>query len=339
MDKALKTKIETCYFNWSGQMPTSITPLAQSGSNRLYFRIENENQSVLAAYNSDLLENKAFLGFTQHFAQQGANVPKVYYVHKDQTIYLLQDLGNETLLQKRMVYKEANVLPSSIIDLYKKSLAGLAQLQTAMSKDLDFSLCISRPVFDRQAIYWDLNYFKYYFLKVKGVLFNEQHLEDDFNTLSQYLAGADAQYFMFRDFQARNIMCHNNEAFFIDYQGGRKGALQYDVASLLFQAKANLPFDLREELASYYLSEVKKYISISDQDFWDYYYGFVWIRCIQVLGAYGFRGLIEGKKHFLESIPFALKNIKWLLENTNIPISMPTIKKAFNDLIQINDNE
>ena len=175
---------------------------------------------------------------------------------------------------------------------------------------------------DRQSILWDLNYFKYYFLKPKNILFDEQKLEDDFHKLIDILLEADQNYFMYRDFQARNIMIHDNSTYFIDYQGGRKGALQYDLASILYQIKAQLPESVRNILIDHYLKELEKYTAISKEKFMLHFYPYLFIRLIQVMGAYGFRGLIEKRSHFIESIPMAIESLKDLLPKFDFLLDM-----------------
>ena len=198
---------------------------------------------------------------------------------------------------------------------------------------LDWSVCYPRPAFDRQSMLWDLHYFKNYFLKLAKIPFDEQLLEDDCDHFIQFLLEAEDNFFMFRDFQSRNIIIKGDRPYFIDYQGGRKGALQYDVASLLFQAKGNIPHSIREELLAHYLDAVEKLMPIDRKQFMRYYYGFVLIRCLQAMGAYGFRGLYERKEHFLTSIPFAIKNIAWLLENVQIPVEIPELRKCLKEMI------
>ena len=180
---------------------------------------------------------------------------------------------------------------------------------------------------------WDLNYFKYYFLKLGKIPFNEQTLEIDFNTFSDYLLGADCNYFLYRDFQSRNIMIKNGEPYFIDYQGGRKGALQYDIASLLFDAKADLPHNVRAELLQYYISTVKNYVAIEETEFIQMFFGYVLIRIMQALGAYGFRGFYEKKEHFLKSIPYAIDNLSWLLNTVSFPIKIPSLTEALQGVV------
>jgi hypothetical protein len=194
-------------------------------------------------------------------------------------------------------------------------------------------VCYPRASFDRQSIAWDLNYFKYYFLKLAGVQFHEQTLEEDFEKLTEFLLKAERGYFLYRDFQSRNIMLCDGHPYFLDYQGGRKGALQYDIASLLFDAKAELPPELRAQLLNHYLESLAKHITVKRETFLEHYYGFVYVRIMQALGAYGFRGFYERKAHFLQSVPYALRNVRWLLHNAKLPIELPALMQAFTDMV------
>lgn len=316
--------------------PLNITPLnaAGSGSGRKYFRITSLNGVVVGAYNEDRKENEAFLGFTKHFLSKSFAVPKVYAEDLDKNIYLLEDLGDETLYDFLSSRRNGMVeFSSELLDIYQRALDGLLRIQMEGSRGLDFSLCYPRAAFDEQSIRWDLNYFKYYFLKLAKIPFNEQLLENDFNTLCQYLLEADSQYFLYRDFQSRNIMLKNNDIYFIDYQGGRRGALQYDVASLLYDGKAGIPQTVREELVRYYVKQLASYNAQAAEKFMDYYYAFVFIRIMQAMGSYGFRGFYEKKTHFLQSIPYALNNLKWLIDNVQLKIEIPTLWDLFHKLI------
>ena len=192
---------------------------------------------------------------------------------------------------------------------------------------------LSLGSFDRQSIAWDLNYFKYYFLRLAGVPFNEHALEDDFGRLTDFLMTASRDYFLYRDFQSRNIMLRDGQPFFLDYQGGRKGALQYDIASLLFDAKADLPPELRQELLDHYLDALAKFVRLDRDVFMKHYYAYVYVRILQALGAYGFRGFYERKAHFLQSVPYAMKNLRWLLHNVTLPIELPTLMAAFQGML------
>src|SRR5262249_8845581 len=197
----------------------------------------------------------------------------------------------------------------------------------------NYKVCYPRSSFDRQSINWDLNYFKYYFLRLAGIPFSEQALEDDFGRLTKFLLSAPHDYFLYRDFQSRNIMLRDGQPYFLDYQGGRKGALQYDIASLLYDAKADLPADLRQQLLDHYLDALAGFLPLDRAAFMQYYYAYVYIRIMQALGAYGFRGFYERKVHFLQSVPYALKNLRWLLHNVKLPIALPTLLEAFHSML------
>jgi len=200
-------------------------------------------------------------------------------------------------------------------------------------RDLNYKVCYPRASFDRQSIAWDLNYFKYYFLRLAGIPFNEQALEDDFSRLTKFLLSAGREYFLYRDFQSRNVMLRDGQPFFVDYQGGRKGALQYDIASLLYDAKADLPPELRLQLLDHYLDELAGFVDLGRDAFMQHYYAYVYVRIMQALGAYGFRGFYERKVHFLQSVPYALKNLHWLLDNVQLPIALPTLMDAFKSMV------
>ncbi len=208
-------------------------------------------------------------------------------------------------------------------------MLALPRFQIEAGRDLNYKVCYPRASFDRQSIAWDLNYFKYYFLKLAGISFNEQALEDDFDSLTQFLLKADRDYFLYRDFQSRNVMMRDTLPFFVDYQGGRKGALQYDIASLLYDAKADLPPELRQQLLDRYLDVVGGLIDLDREVFMEHYYAYVYIRIMQALGAYGFRGFYERKAHFLQSVPYALKNVRWLLNHVKLPIALPMLMETF----------
>jgi aminoglycoside/choline kinase family phosphotransferase len=316
---------------WSGETVRSSIKLAQSGSDRVYYRIKGASKSVIATHSPDSKENKAFLTFTRHFSSKGLPVPTLYLVDVAQCMYLQEDLGDVALYQ--LLPTDGKPFTSELVQLYKQILSQLVQLQVRGNEGLDYSVCYPRAAFDHQSMLWDLHYFKNYFLKLAKIGFDEQALEDDFERFIAFLLQADTTHFMFRDFQSRNIMVKENKPYFIDYQGGRKGALQYDLASLLFQAKGNIPHSIREELLDHYLDEVEQLIPIHRKEFTKYYYGYVLIRCLQAMGAYGFRGLYERKEHFISSIPFAIKNIAWLLENVQIPVEMPELRRCLQEMV------
>jgi aminoglycoside/choline kinase family phosphotransferase len=285
-------------------------------------------------YNEDRKENDAFLSFSSIFRKHRLPVPEVYATDPSGQIYLLSDLGNMTLFNFLSgIRRNDQDFPEDVIRIYKKAIGFLPVFQVVAGKELDYSKSYPRQVFDRQSMMWDLNYFKYYFLKLAKVPFDEQKLEDDFHTLVNFLLEAGADHFMYRDFQSRNIMLVDGEPRFIDYQGGRKGPLQYDIASLLYDAKAAVPEPVRESLLEYYLEVLEKYSPVDRKSFRQFYTGFILIRILQALGAYGFRGYYENKPHFLKSIPFAIANLKYLLDAKPFPVSIPMLVEVLRKII------
>ena len=327
--------LKRLYLSWAGEEVLLFNQLPLSGSARKYFRMQGHTYSAIGVYNPDAKENSAFLAFTRHFSSHGLAVPEIYATQEDECIYLLQDLGDKTLYQMVTSRETGSPVSAEVELLYRKAIAELPRFQIVAGRDLDYSYCYPRQNFDRQSIMWDLHYFKYYFLKPNGIIFDEQLIEDDFGRLAEYLSQTPSDYFMFRDFQSRNIMVDGDKLFFIDYQGGRRGALQYDLASLLFQAKAGLSPDFREEMLKHYLNELKHYISIDEDEFTRQYYAFVLVRLLQVAGAYGFRGYFEKKPHFLQSIPYVLKQMQWFAYNVDIPVVLPELKSVIEKMAQI----
>lgn len=328
MNLQIKEQLIRLYEGHFNEEMTTFEVLPPSGSYREYCRIKSKNQQTVGAYNSDIKENTAFLEFSTHFLKKGISVPKIFAVNDDKTCYLLEDLGNLTLFDYLSKTRELEGFSEKLINIYRKVLAELPKIQINAGKGIDFTKCYPRSAFDKQSMMWDLNYFKYYFLKLAKISFDEQALEDDFQVFCEYLLTADTGYFMYRDFQSRNIMLHDNTISFIDYQGGRKGALQYDLASLLYDAKADIPQNVREELFEFYLEELNKYMQVDHDEFKAYFTGYTLIRIMQAMGAYGFRGFYEKKEHFLKSIPFALENLKYLLKYNNMPIQLPELFKV-----------
>src|SRR5204863_5781947 len=228
----------------------------------------------------------------------GLPAPEIYAEDLSHGAYLEEDLGDTTLFEFLSQNRAGENIASQAIEAYREVVAVLPRFQVEAGRDLNYKLCYPRASFDRQSIAWDLNYFKYYFLKLAGIPFNEQQLEDDFSRLTKHLLSASRDYFLYRDFQSRNIMMRNGKPFFVDYQGGRKGALQYDVASLLFDAKADLPPELRQQLLDHYLAVLPRFTEMTRERFMEHYYAYVYVRIMQAMGAYGFRGFFERKTHF-----------------------------------------
>ncbi|MCK9399988.1 MAG: phosphotransferase [Bacteroidales bacterium] len=323
--------LKELFKQWSGNFPDNVTVIPPSGSERRYFRLKYQGVSAIGVWNPVKEENSAFLHFTRHFLTNGLHVPSIYSFDPENNIYLIEDLGDTSLFSLLENKPPDTGIPQEIIRLYQESLRELVRFQVKAGKSLDYNYCYPHSSFDTRSMKWDLNYFKYYFLKLH-VPFHEGKLEDDFDTLVNYLNNAESDYFMYRDFQSRNILVKGGIPYFIDYQGGRRGPLQYDIASLLFQVKADLPFPLREELLDFYFSELSPFVRTDQATFKKQYYGFVLIRLLQVLGAYGFRGLIEKKLHFLSSIPFALKNLDWWLTHVDLQLNLPELLPAIKSL-------
>jgi aminoglycoside/choline kinase family phosphotransferase len=300
------------------------------GSGRTIVRVRGGGVSAIGIVYSVREENVAFLEFSRHFLAHGLAVPEIYAENLDQGAYLEEDLGDTTLFEYLSQNRAGEAISPEVIEAYRKVVAELPRFQVDAGRDLNYKVCYPRASFDRQSIAWDLNYFKYYFLRLASIPFNEQALEHDFGRLTKFLLSADREFFLYRDFQSRNVMLRDGKPFFVDYQGGRKGALQYDIASLLYDGKADLPPSLRDELLNYYLECLTKYVGISSDAFMEHYYSYVYIRIMQALGAYGFRGFYERKPHFLQSVPYALKNLRWLASNVKLPIELPALMDAFN---------
>jgi aminoglycoside/choline kinase family phosphotransferase len=314
---------------------TSVQPLQDQlgGSGRNIIRLADHQRSAIGILYGVREENSAFLEFSRTFRSNGLPVPQIYEEALDQGAYLEEDLGDETLFGFLSQNRNGEEIAPEVIEAYRKVVAILPRFQVEMRNKINYKVCYPRSSFDRQSITWDLNYFKYYFLRLAGIPFSEQALENDYSRLTKFLLSADREYFLYRDFQSRNVMLVDGSPYFLDYQGGRKGALQYDVASLLFDAKADLPPTLRQQLLEYYLDTLATFLPIDRDAFLHYYYAYVYVRVMQALGAYGFRGFYESKPVFLQSVPYALKNIRWLLHNVTLPVALPSLMAAFTAML------
>ena len=304
--------------------------LKQQGSNRIYTRERNENgRSVIRVVGTSRDENRAFIYMARHFHALGLPVPELYGVSEDEMSYTQEDLGDTILFDHLDDYT-----------LLERTMRALAHVQVEGAKDFDWSVCFPVPAFDERSIRWDLNYFKYCFLKGTKIEFSEPQLEDAFDTVVKVILAQPAETFLYRDFQSRNVMIKDGQPYFIDFQGGRRGPTQYDVASFLWQAKANFAPALREKLIDAYLDELEKvnissfHHSINKAEWRAALPHFVLLRTLQVLGAYGYRGYFERKPHFLESIPLALKNLHALFEtNPDLQTKYPYLYAISNDLL------
>ena len=308
-----------------------ISKIPQSGGDRVYFRITQGQQSWIATYNLNLRENETFIEFANHFYAKGLPVPQILAVSENKSIYIQSDLGSVSLLE--VLEKEGKT--EHVFSLFQKSLSALAKLQVHGGAGLDYNYCLTSKEFGKHAILTDLLYYKYYFLDALQYPYDKQALINEFELLSDQLASKDLNHFLFRDFQSRNIIVSNDEVYFIDFQGGMQGGLSYDVASLLWQAKAELSNEWKEKLVDYYISEVQKLLpsKMHEAKFRKQYNGFVLLRLLQVLGAYGFRGLFERKAHFLTSIPLGLNNLKNFLAVSPISNDTPVFAGILNWMV------
>ena len=337
-------QLKRLFAAWAGVPCAEILALGANGSSRRYYRMTWGGRSAIGAIADDLRENEAFFAYSRHFFDRGVPVPELYAVADDRRHYLQQDLGDQTLYGLlREKKQQGGGFDAEMLALYKQALADLHTIQVA-GRDMDFSVGYPRAAFDMRSILWDLNYFKYYYLKLQHIPFDEDRLQDDFERFADLLLSADCNYFMYRDFQGRNIMVndergmmnnersslitHHSSLYYIDYQGGRRGAAQYDVASLLYSAKSDLPEPVRAELLQHY---VKLH---GDPDFMQHFWHYVIVRILQTLGAYGYRGLYERKPYFIESIPLAVGNLRRIIEEHPLPADLHELNTALTHLCQ-----
>jgi aminoglycoside/choline kinase family phosphotransferase len=334
LKKNVEQSIKKLFNKWSGEEALEILPLPESGSYRRYFRLKGQTKTAIAVYNEDRKENIAFIEFSRHFKRKNLAVPEIYEVNLSENIYLQEDLGDTTLFAYITEHRPGVEFSDDLINILKKVLDELVLFQIKGSEGFDYSYCYPRAAFDKQSMMWDLNYFKYYFLKLAKIPFDEQDLENDFLKFSDFLLEAKTDYFLYRDFQTRNIMIRDEKPYFIDYQGGRKGALQYDLASLLYDAKADIPQEVRNSLRKFYIEKLSEFQDVDKDKFNGYYFGYVLIRIMQAMGAFGFRGFYEKKTHFLQSIPFAVQNLEYLLNTVELPVELPELMKVLRALTQ-----
>ena len=314
-----------------GTPPTAILEVAGDGSARRYYRLVGpELETAIGGVGPDREENRAFLSFSRSLRDAGLPVPEIYRADEAAGLWVMEDLGNTTLFDQlaNARDREGEALPTSTARLYERVLEELPRFQLRGGEVIDFEVAYPRKAFDRQSIAWDLNYFKYHFLKLAHVPFGEARLEKDFRVLTRFLLRAGASHFMYRDFQSRNVMVRDDEPWFIDYQGGRRGALHYDVASLLYDAKANLPSQARERFLEHYLDALATHVEVDRAAFRELFRGFVLVRIMQALGAYGYRGFFERKARFLQSVPFAARNLEGILEE-GLPVQVPELEATF----------
>lgn len=331
----METKVlRNLYKEFSGVEPSEVSELPSSGSNRRYFRLKADNcESVIGVIGACIPENEAFIYMANHFGSKGLPVPKVLGVSRDGKAYIQNDLGSLMLFNVIEKGRLTRSFSSEEKELLAKTMRLLPDIQFGGAVGMDFTKCYPTAQFDSRSILWDLNYFKYCFLKATGLEFQEDRLEDDFQRLTEVLLRSQSGTFMYRDFQSRNVMVCDGEPYFIDFQGGRRGPFYYDVASFLWQAKANFPSSLRKELISVYLDSLRKYQPIDETYFYEQLRHFILFRTLQVLGAYGFRGYFEKKPHFMQSVPYAIANLRELLEK---PFSeYPYLSSVLQELVDM----
>lgn len=327
----IKEKIRQLFATFQNNEIVEIKAIPQSGSDRHYYRIISNQQTFIATYSLNIKENKAFIDFTNHFKKINAPVPEIFAISDDYVLYIQEDFGPESLLNML----ESKGHTDEIYALFADSLSALANVQINGNQNFDYGKCLVSQSFGSSAILADLLYFKYYFADTLQIPYDKELLMKEFEKLSVHLSSGQHHYFMYRDFQSRNIMVKAGKIHFIDYQGGMKGPLCYDVASLLWQAKAALPKTWKDTLLEHYIQETNRYLStpLNPDSFKEQYHGFVLIRLLQVLGAYGFRGLFEKKEHFISSIPAGLTNLKSWMESHSIGDQYPELQKLMQAMV------
>jgi aminoglycoside/choline kinase family phosphotransferase len=311
---------------------TSFEPVNPHASERRMVRLKSDSQSAIALIDPNPKEFEAFIMLTRHFLSFNLSVPKLYHVDLEKGFALLEDLGMTTLLEVLLLEKDPSIFPPHIARLYMQAIEALPQFQIGAGKSVDFKRCYPRHSFDKESMLYDMRLFVREYLSRSAAKFKESDLEKEFDMLADFLLKAPADFFMYRDFQSRNIMVRDGKLAFIDYQLGRKGPLQYDVVSLLYQSRAQVPADLREQLIKKYISSVSSFSVISADQFLEYFPGFVLIRLMQVLGRYGELGLGKKKQMFIDNIPYALQNLRGVLANLALPIPLPYLLEILNKI-------
>ena len=326
--------LEKLYLSYFGTAANSCEPLKGDGSDRQIFRLHGPSKTCIGIYGNNDAENKAFVNFTRHFFSFNLPVPEIYITDLENQIYLEEDLGYDTLFDWMSRIRTKDGFNEKIISAYCAALERLPEFQITAGKSIDFSYCYQHDSFAKESMLWDLEYFRHRFLdNFYNKTYDHDELEKDMLNLVNHLEEEKPHYFLYRDFQSRNIMILDERPHFIDYQSGRRGALQYDVASLLYDAKANIPQDIRDNLLEHYLEKLSSFVKIDNKRFKYYFPGFVLIRIMQAFGAYGYLSTVKGKKHFLKSVPFAIRNLEIMLEKDITLNNFPTLRKIFSDLV------
>jgi aminoglycoside/choline kinase family phosphotransferase len=333
---AMRDAIVALYTRTFGRTPDAVARLAADGSQRLYYRLTGAAPaSVIGAYGPEPDENRAFLSFSRSLRGVGLPVPEILATDEGLGLWLAEDLGDTTLFQalSSARARAGGGFPQAMVEAYERVVDLLPRFQVEGARVIDFGVAYPRGAFDEQSMRWDLNYFKYHFLKLAHVPFGEQRLENDFQRLTAHLLAADTGYFLYRDFQSRNILLRDGRPWFVDYQGGRRGAAQYDLASLLYDAKADLPEEVRAHLLGRYLEALARHARVAATRFLETYRGYVLIRILQAMGAYGYRGFFERKPRFLESVPYAARNLASLIE-AGVTADLPELEGVLRRIVE-----
>ena len=326
-------RINTLYSSYYGCLPDGVEALTGSASNRRYYRLTSPAGSCIAVIGTDFKENQAFITIARNFREKGISVPEVYAVSPDGMAYIQEDLGNQNLYEMLVKARRSGEGLEQVEELLCRTMSRLAEIQFEGAPGLDFSVCYPQPSFDRRMVMFDLNYFKYCFLKASGLEFNEVPLQDDFERFADDLLADETDTFMYRDFNVRNVMVHDDEPYFIDFQGGRRGPIYYDVASFVWQARAEYTDEFKQRLVDAYLDTLARYAEMERADFDKKLKLFVLFRLLQVLGAYGFRGWTEGKAAFITSIPQALSSLKSVLKDSFD--EYPCLKATLSSMLEL----
>lgn len=321
----------------TGQEPTSITALRPHASERRIFRLSTSSIKIIGVLNPVRRENDTFIAFARHFQSLGLPVPQIYHYEPDSNLYLEQDLGDETLFdlltQERATHPN-DPFPAAAEALYQKSLEYLPQFQIESAKTLDFSRCYPERDLLPGTFAGDCAAFSTELVLRLLPQFDISLLTADFVALISFLEQADAGFFVYRDFQSRNIMHHNKRTYFIDFQSGRRGPLQYDVVSLLYQSSTQIPDTARQRLVQHYISAASQHQAIDAERFYHFFSGYIIARMLQVLGVYGRQGLGAGKRYFVDSIPGAIKTLSSELNRSSLPVTLTSLRICTDELVE-----
>ena len=321
----------------TGCAPTCITRLRSHASERRIYRLISRDLSIIGIINPSKSENDTFVSFAHHLTRKALPIPHIYLYIPEEHLYLEEDLGDETLFDVLAAerIRTGESFPAYAEELYKQSLEYLTRFQVECSKDFDFSLCHPERQLVPGSFTRDCSSFATNLVAKLLPSFDITRLAADFATLIAYLEVPQSSFLVHRDFQSRNIMIRENNPYFIDFQGGCKGPLQYDVVSLLYQSSTQLSPETRRNLLQHYSSVIKKLITLEASLFDSYYSGFIISRMLEVLGVYGRQGLGTGKEYFTKSIPIALTTLAQELVSPQLALKLPALRSCVERLLSI----